>query len=396
MNCSAYLKTPVRLMVPSSPSSQYSRQASASWVSIAMLLAWKGAHRLLKRPPARATYVKRHVVLFAAFKGMGDLLCAAPVIKSELNAGSEVILLLFPQLGSFVELIDFGPNRNHLRTFIAPVTGAARSVREFLRQMSALAPDLLWYSPHAPRTVSSWKIPLLLWITKRRYWPSATLAGAESERLSWLFDVRVPIDRSLPYRVREWTAYSMLGGKGSQAEPPAIAFKDPLQRARLMPRAYDLLIHPGAGAENRKWPCRRYAEMLNYIPSGCRIAVMGLPQDIAAMKAALPGNRDIEFRSGSLDDAITSIARTRVALTMDSGTMFFANILGVPTVTLFGPSDPATVIRAGANVVQVYDVKWPCQPCSSTRCSQKSVYCMDSIEPERVAKEVLRLLEREC
>jgi heptosyltransferase II len=379
-------------MIPSPPSSKHRRQSSGSWFSIAWLLAWKSAQRLLKRPPARAAPVKRKVVLYGAFKGMGDLLCAAPVIKSELNAGTEVILLLFPQLGDFVELIDFGPNRSRLRTFVVPASGRLRSVREFLRQMSRLAPDLLWYSPHAPLPVSSWRIPLLLWIAKRRYWPAATLAGAESERFSWLFDVRVPVDRRLPYRVREWTAYSMLTGNEPHGEPSAISFKDPVQQARLLPRAYDILILPGAGAENRKWPFPRYAEMLNSIPSSYRIAVIGLPQDIAQMKAALPADRPILFSSGTLEDAITSIARARVALTMDSGTMFFANILGVPAVTLFGPSDPATVIRSSGNLVQMYDVKWPCQPCASTRCSQKSVYCMNSIEPASVAREILRLL----
>jgi ADP-heptose:LPS heptosyltransferase len=350
---------------------------------------------MLERAPARAQYVKRTVVLYGAFKGMGDLICAAPVIASELNAGVGVILLVFPQLRDFVDLIEFGPNRKRLQTIVLPVPGTFRGITEFLRQMATLSPDLVWYSPHAPHVVSSWKIPLLLWITTRRYWPAATVAGADSERLSWLFDVRVPVDRRLPYGVREWTAYTRLDDARSPRRQPTIAFKDSIQRSRQLPRAYDILIHPGAGAENRKWPLQRYAELLNHVPAGYRIAVIGLPQDIAALQAVLPTDREILYSSGSIEDAITAIAGARVALTMDSGTMFFANVLGVPTVTLFGPSDPAAVIPSSAKAVQVYEVKWPCQPCGSTRCSQRAVYCMNSIEPERVAREVLGLLERE-
>jgi heptosyltransferase-2 len=349
---------------------------------------------MLKRPPVRAHYVKRSVVVYGAFKGMGDLICAAPVIASELNAGVAVILLVFPQLRDFVELIEFGPNRKRLQTVVLPVPGRLRAITEFLRHMATVSPDLIWCSPHAPRVVSSWKIPLLLWITTRRCWPTATLTGADSERLSWLFDVRVPVDRRLPYAEREWTAYTRLDDARSPRKQPVITFKDSLQRSRQQPRAFDILIHPGAGAENRKWPYHRYAELLKLMPAGYRIAVIGLPQDIAALKAVLPADREILFSSGSLEDAITAIAGTRVALTMDSGTMFFANVLGVPTVTLFGPSDPAAVVPSSATAVQVYDVKWPCQPCGSTRCSQKAVYCMNSIEPETVAREVLCLLER--
>lgn len=334
-------------------------------------------------------------MVYGAFKGMGDLICAAPVIASELNTGVAVILLVFPQIKGFVELIEFGPNRDRLQVVVLPVHGRLSGITEFLRHMATLAPDLVWYSPHAPRVVSSWKIPLLLWITTRRYWPTATLAGADSERLSWLFDVRVPVDRRLPYGAREWTAYSRLDDARSPRKQPVITFKDALQRSRQLPPAFDILIHPGAGAENRKWPFQRYAELLKLIPAGYRIAVIGLPQDIAALKAVLPADREIRFSSGSLEDAITAIAGARVALTMDSGTMFFANVLGVPTVTLFGPSDPTAVVPSSAKAVQVYEVKWPCQPCGSTRCSQKAVYCMNSIEPERVAREVLCLLRPE-
>jgi heptosyltransferase-2 len=258
--------------------------------------------------------------------------------------------------------------------------------------MALLSPDIVWYSPHAPRIASSWKIPLLLWLIKKRTWPDARLAGADSERLSRLFDVRVAVDRSLPYRLREWTAFSMLRGEHPVTSPPPIAFKQPLQQLRRLPPAYDLLIHPGAGSENRKWPLQHYAEMVRHLPGDCRIAVLGLPRDIAAMKQVLPGERAIEFLTGTLEEAIASIARTRVALTMDSGTMFFASVLGVPAVALFGPSDPANVIETGGSVVPVYELKWPCQPCRSSHCTEKAVYCMNSLEPAQVARTVLRLL----
>ena len=328
---------------------------------------------------------------------MGDLLAATPVITAELNAGSRVVLLVFPQIQSFVELVGFGPNRGNLEVCPVPSGFGWGELSEFLLRMSRVTPQLVWISPHAPAVASSWKIPLLLWLIKQRYWRrTAALAGAKSERLSWLFDVRVEVDRLLPYSVREWRAYSMLPSRAAVLKdgPAPTAFIDRIQSARALPRNYDLLIHPGAAADNRKWPYEKYAALLDRIPERARVAVVGLPDDIAGVRAVVTPNRNVQFLTGTLESAITAIARTRVALTMDSGTMFFANMLGVPTVALFGPSDPVSVIGASSFVEPHFRPSWPCQPCKSPRCRQPAVYCMRSIEPDAVARQVLKLMDR--
>lgn len=388
--------------------------APLAWLSVPLFLALRIGKRLLMGQFERVADVtggvrdylasrrdgtvpisatRRRVVVYGAFKGMGDLVSAAPVIKSELDAGAQVHLLIFPQIGTFAGLLDFGPNQGNLRTHLLPVSGKIVAVREFFRQMSRLSPDVIWCSPHAPSAASSWKIPLLLWLVKQRYWPRAKFGGAASERLSWLFDVAVAVDRALPFRVREWTAFSLFRGDQPLTAPPRITFKPSIQQLRHLPPAYDLLIHPGAGADNRRWPLQHHADMLRHLPADCRIAVLGLPSDVAAMKQVMPADRNIEYLTGSLEEAIASIARTRVAFTMDSGTTFFADALGVPAIALFGASDPANVIGLEGPVVPIYELKWPCQPCGSARCRQKAVYCMNSIEPVRVAHALLRLLQ---
>jgi heptosyltransferase-2 len=335
---------------------------------------------------------RQRTFLCGAFKGMGDFICAAPVIACELNSGAEVTVLVYPQVADFLELLDFGSNRRNLHVCTLPVRGARQSLREFIRHMSRVSPDVVWVSPHAPQHVASWKIPLLLWTLKRRYWSKSQLTCAASEPLSWLFDVRIPVNRGLPYMVREWTAYSALSGN-AEMSPPQTVFKESIQSSRRLPHAYDIVIHPGAGTENRKWPVHRFAELMKYISEDYRIAVVGLARDVVALQGVLPRNRGIYFLTGSLEDAIISIARSRVALTMDSGSMFFAHILGVPAVSLFGPSDPANVIPLGGNVHPVYEQKWSCQPCGMPSCRQKSVYCMASLEPKAVADQLLRLLQ---
>ncbi len=342
------------------------------------------------RPAPRPDQQK--LVVYGVFKAMGDLLCALPVVKHELQSGTKVVLVVFPQLLSFLDLIEFGPLREDLTLHVLPSKITPSTLPRLLRSLSRYAPDIVWISPHAPGPASSWKVPLLFWLARRLYWHNATLAGLQSERFSHLFDRRIPVDRRLPFLRREWTGYSLIQIGQLPAQPPTIRFKDAIQNARLLPPAYDLLIHPGAGAINRKWPLTHYPALLQHLPAELRIAVLGLPQDIAAMQSVLPDDRQIDYFTGSLADAITRIATCRVALTMDSGNAFFAQILNVPAVALFGASDPANVIGLEGPVQPLFEQKFSCQPCGRTQCQYQDVMCMSTLTPNRVAERIRQLL----
>lgn len=333
-------------------------------------------------------------IVFGAFKAMGDLLCASPVIRSELDAGSSVHLLLFNNnsLFEFVRLIDFGPNQDRLKLHFLPVPARPQVIRTFLREMSGIRPDIVWISPHAPAPASSWRIPALLRLVKALYWKQAKLAGADSERMSFLFDRRIAVDRKLPFVEREWEAFRAIRGSALGIHPMPISFLPEITKFRHTAPVYDLLIHPGANAKNRSWPFQHYAKVVEDLPERYRIGVVGLPQDIRAMKAVLPVDRDIDFLTGTLKDSLVALARSRVLLTMDSGNVHFARVLGVPAVALFGKSDPVNVIALNQGITAVYERKFPCQPCEQAHCIQPEVYCMNSLSPELVLRAVMQRL----
>jgi heptosyltransferase-2 len=334
-----------------------------------------------------------NTILYGCFKGMGDLLSAAPTIVAALSHASQVILVVFPQLREVVDLIEFGPNRHKLRVYVLPFTRQGPKLRESLRNLAQYSPDLIWVSPHAPSGNSAaWKASFVMWVLRLYYGRNAVLAGGKDERLSWLFDLRVDVDRRAPIAVREWAAYSALQKSAPMELPGPVGLVDSIACIRTRAPTYDLVIHPGAAADNRKWPWSSYATLIARIPNDRTIAVVGLPDDVAAMRTVLPADRQIRYLTGSLTEAVKSIAASRVALTMDSGSVHFANSLAIPTIALYGPFDPVGIIPGGSSVTPLYQAKWPCQPCGKHTCSQKSVYCMTSIEPETVAKALLRLL----
>lgn len=342
----------------------------------------------------RESLGKAQTIVYGAFKGMGDLLSASSVIAGLLNGGHKVKLLVFPgmMLEEFARLIDFGPGVRNLETLCLPVSGGIGAFRRFFTEALAFRPHLVWISPHAPREASSWKIPLLLWLAKAFCWPGAKLAGVASEHLSWLFGIRVAVDRKLPIFERERRGFAMLYGADANALFPRVGFVERIRRHRNDPPQFDLLIHPGANASNRSWPYEHFEKVIHLIPAECRIAVLGLPYDLEQMRRALPADRGIQFISGSLEDAVVAVASARVVLAMDSGTAHFAQFLDVPTVALFGKSDPDTIIGRTGSVLPIYEQKFPCQPCGKAVCSQSEVFCMNTIPPVTVASAVRGLL----
>jgi GT2 family glycosyltransferase/ADP-heptose:LPS heptosyltransferase len=326
-------------------------------------------------------------IVFGVFSGMGDLLWAAPVIQAELDRGVSVHLLLFPgrALREFCDLLDLSPYRDHLHLHTLPAD--RKDWPRFLAEMRALSPKTVWISPHAPVVAASRKIPILLRALQLLFWRRARLAGAESEPSAQFLHRRLPVDRNLPLKRREWAAYRLL--RPSLPEQPPVPRFDPTITAlrRTAPR-YDLVIHPGAGAKNRIWPFENYPALLHFLPADWKIAVLGLPGDVAALRKILPSGRAIDYITGSLRESLTTLASARALLAMDSGNMHFADVLGIPTVAIFLKDDPATVIGRHSRIEPVFRPRFPCQPCGRRLCNQPAIYCVDTVDPVLVAQKI--------
>lgn len=336
-------------------------------------------------------------VVIGVFKGMGDLLSAAPVIREELELSREVHLLLFPNaaLHEFCGLIDFAPHGERLHIHVIPARTSLREWSRFAGEMRWIRPGTVWVSPHAPVADSSWKVPLMLRLMQLLFWNDAELVGADTERLSWMFQRKLPVDRSLPLKQREWASYRLLRGGLLPELAPRVGFLPEIAAQRNAAPRYDLVIHPGATAQNRLWPARHYGALVAVLPREWRIAVVGLPGDVAVVEEWMPKERTIEYVVGTIRLSVETLASAAMLLVMDSGNMHFAESLGVPTLAVFGYHDPANVIDPAGCVETLYEPRFPCQPCDRAVCSQPEVYCMEGIEPRRVAERLKRLWERE-
>jgi heptosyltransferase-2 len=222
---------------------------------------------------------------------------------------------------------------------------------------------------------------------KKLYWPNALLVGAESERLSRLFDRHLHFDRTLPLSSREWTAYRLFRNDTQLPSSVRPHFLPEIASLHSGSPTYDLLIHPGAGARNRLWSVEKYPQLLAALPASWRIAFMALPSEITVLQTALSPDRPVDFVpiADSLRSSLAALSSARLLLVMNSGTMHFADVLGIPAVAIFGQQDPSHVIDEGS-VEPIYERSVPCQPCGRNTCGQPSVYCLTNLDPIAVAQ----------
>ncbi len=332
--------------------------------------------------------VAGRTTVYGVYKGMGDLLAALPVILADIQKGNKAILVVFPQLVPLIELLELDQARQHL--CVATIPRRVRDISSFVSLLRQQAPSFFWVSPHAPLAARGWKASALMWVLKvlagRK---GALLAGARSERLSRLFDLRIPVDRTLPFAQREREAFSAARNCPDLLNTPRVNFRQDAIKHTSEENRLDVAIFPGASAKNRKWPLAYYEELVRLLPEKLQLGLIVQSDDALALRQ-LPLDRiNVRLVQGNLGDAISAIAQARLVLCMESGPMFFAQTLGVKAIALFGVSDPNSVI---SGVIPIYEPRWPCQPCYRTQCRYQQNYCLTSVTPERVANKVVETL----
>jgi heptosyltransferase-2 len=81
------------------------------------------------------------------------------------------------------------------------------------------------------------------------------------------------------------------------------------------------------------------------------------------------------------------IKRCHLYITCDSGPMHISSALGIPTIALFGPTDPVRHRPYGeGHKVIKKDMK--CSPCYERECKNRDFACMEAIQVEDVMESV--------
>jgi heptosyltransferase-2 len=153
-------------------------------------------------------------------------------------------------------------------------------------------------------------------------------------------------------------------------------------------------LHPGAAYGNAKrWPPERFAE-----------AAIGLAKDYDIVLFSGPSERELAEQVESLlvaagvrnftnlagrttvRELAARIAGLELFLANDSGPMHLAGALGVPTVAIFGSTDPRVTCPWAAERTRVVRRELPCSPCHARTCPLQHHACMRDITAQDVIR----------
>ena len=147
-------------------------------------------------------------------------------------------------------------------------------------------------------------------------------------------------------------------------------------------------VAPGAqfgGA--KRYPAESYAIVLKKLSEqGWHIVVLGTD---AERDIAVQCLKDVQGKhwnaagETALTEALQLVSVAKLMLCNDSGLMHVAAGLGIPTVTMFGATNPDRTSPSGPKVqVLYYPAK--CSPCLQRECDVQGHPCMTNILPEYV------------
>ena len=147
----------------------------------------------------------------------------------------------------------------------------------------------------------------------------------------------------------------------------------------------DLLIGIAPGATYgaaKKWFPDRFAMVADRLSEtlGAEILLFGSAADRESTRAVSGfANHSMADLAGmtTLREAISLISCCRLFISNDSGLMHVAGALGVPTLAIFGSTNPVTTSPPGEKSVVVHK-DLPCSPCLKTTCPT-DFQCMDLI-----------------
>jgi len=155
-----------------------------------------------------------------------------------------------------------------------------------------------------------------------------------------------------------------------------------------------LAIHPGSGSPGKNWPPGNFARVADWAAERADILLLSGPAEKGAEEIRKAMKKAAPFVADNLP--LTRLAgvlkRSRAYLGNDSGITHLAASLGVPTVALFGPTDPAVWGPRGV-AVRIIHERNSYPPCPSKLLPHGCARCPVNMDPAEVIKVLTPLLK---
>ena len=299
--------------------------------------------QLLSLQPRQILVVRQH-------NQMGDMVCATPVFRalSETFPTARIGLVTAPVNR---EVVQNNPHLDRIFTFDQKMWRNPVRLAGFLTEIRAFKPDLTFILSSVSFSVTSAAIGLAS--------SAPVVVGADSEPFGFdlsrhAFSLVMPsfplLDRhAVQHSLAPLQAVGITTDDHSTVVVPSAADEKAadaiLADLALAPGFWAL--HPGAGKKQNIWPADRFSEVaLRAVGQGNRVLLLHGPADGNALRQLKNllgdelGRGVITAPACSIGVGAALLTRADRFLCNDTGVMHMAGAVGVPTVALFGPTDP--------------------------------------------------------
>ncbi len=158
----------------------------------------------------------------------------------------------------------------------------------------------------------------------------------------------------------------------------------------IKPEDFTVFLSATARWRSKFWDQKAFARVGDELVRryGAKLVFSGLPSEVEYLRGIREMMReDALIMAGrtNIKQFLALIKHSHLYVGVDSGSMHAAAAFRVPTIALFGPSNPRWIGPYGQEQ-GIVKVDLPCAPCNKRACSHRS--CMFRITPEMVLEKV--------
>lgn len=321
-------------------------------------------------------------VLVVRTSSVGDIVLAEPVVAA-LRSGFPDATLGFVIDGRYVDLVRGNPGLANLHLLRGSSFG---DIRALAAEIRAAGYDVVVDLHRNLRSLLLTRLSGARLVTAYRKREPLTTLRVRLMRGSFRARARL-VQRYLD-------ALAPLGIDTAYRAPRYFPADDDRERADariaalgLERRAFAAVV-PGAVWPTKRWPADRFAAVIERLGAelGLPSVLLGSDRERGLCEAVAGGAGAARVLAGEagLGESAALISGARLYVGNDSGPTHIAVALGVPTVAVFGPTDPGQFDFGGHRVLYA---DLDCSACSfygSTSCKLGHWRCMTSVSVDDV------------